>query len=42
MKVIIEGGPRVGRSMVEESSKAKKRRVMETFATSPTNKLNEG
>jgi len=40
MKVIIKGWPRVRQSMVEESPKAKKKRVMEPFVVSPSNKLN--
>jgi len=42
MKVIIEGRPRVGQSAMEESPKAKKKRIMEPFAISPSNKLNAG
>jgi len=42
MKVIIEGGPRVGQSIVEESPKAKKKRVMEPFVVSPSTKVNAG
>jgi len=42
MKVIIKGWPRVGQSVVEESPKAKKKRIMEPFGVFPSTKLNVG